>query len=58
MPPEKGLFQKDISSSNHEISGNMLILRGVLFPTIWSANPYAKRPEVSWWKKSEEIPEL
>ena len=57
MPPWKGtIFQKDISSSNHEISGNMLILRGVLFPTIWSANPYPKRPKVSWWKKKVRHP--
>ena len=36
MPPEKGLFQKNKSSSNHHSSGDMLAFRGYSsFP--WSA---------------------
>jgi len=29
MLPEKGRFKKDMSSSNHQFSGNILVFRGV-----------------------------
>ena len=38
MSPEKGSFQKEISSSNHYFSGDILVFRGVEIKTKMFAN--------------------